>query len=53
MANMEAFLIQEGAYIDASLEEMNQEHGSVEGYIRAGLGLGQQEVRRLRDELLE
>jgi protein-tyrosine phosphatase len=53
MANMEAFLIQEGAYIDASLEEMTREHGSVEGYLREGLGLSQQEIGSLRDELLE
>jgi protein tyrosine/serine phosphatase len=53
MASKEAFLIQEGAYIDASPEEMIQEYGSVEGYVREGLGLSQQEISRLRDELLE
>ena len=52
MANIEAFLIQSGSYIDASKAEMIAEFGSVEDFIRGGLGLSQQEVEHLRDELL-
>jgi protein-tyrosine phosphatase len=53
MSNMKAFLIQQGSYIDASYDEMVEEYGSVEGYVREGLGLSEQDVGRLRDELLE
>jgi protein-tyrosine phosphatase len=53
MSNMEAFLIQGGSYIDASYDEMVKAYGSVENFIRDGLGLGDQEVDRLGDELLE
>ena len=53
MSNMEAFLIQHGSYIDASHDEMVAEYGSVEGFIREGLGLSQQEVSKLQDALLD
>jgi protein-tyrosine phosphatase len=53
MNNMEAFLVQHGSYIDASYDEMVAEYGSVGGYIREGLGLSDQDVQRLRDDLLE
>jgi protein-tyrosine phosphatase len=53
MSNMEAFLIQHGSYIDACYDEMVKEFGSVESFIRDGLGLNEQEVYQLRDELLE
>jgi protein-tyrosine phosphatase len=53
MSNMEAFLIQDGSYIDASYGEMVEEYGSVEGYVRDGLGLSGHELEWLRDELLE
>jgi protein-tyrosine phosphatase len=53
MSNMEAFLIQNGSYIDASYDEIVGEHSSLEDYIRDGLGLSEQEVQRLREELLE
>jgi protein-tyrosine phosphatase len=53
MSNMEAFLIQDGSYIDASYEEIVQEHGSVDKYVRDGLGLSEREVQQLREELIE
>ena len=53
MSNMEAFLIQHGSYIDASYDEMVKTYGSVDAFIRDGLGLSDQEINRLRDELLE
>ena len=53
ISNMEAFLIQQGAYIDASYDEMVKAYGSVDTFIRDGLGLSDQEINQLRDELLE
>lgn len=53
MTNIEAFLIQDGSYIDASFDEVVEEYGSVEGYIQIGLGFSQDEIWHLRDELLE
>lgn len=38
MNNMEAFLIQDGAYIDVSKAEMIDEFGSVNSYLTDGLG---------------
>jgi protein-tyrosine phosphatase len=53
MTNMEAFLIQQGSYIDASKSEMVDEYGSVDGYITEGLGLSDREIQQLCAELLE
>jgi len=53
MRNMEAFLIQQGAYIDASCDEMVRQYGTVDVYLRDGLGLDEQEIGQLRDELLD
>jgi protein-tyrosine phosphatase len=53
MANVEAFYRLEGHYIDAALEKAVEEYGSMEGFIRDGLGLTDDEVARLRDELLD
>ena len=53
MTNMEAFLIQNGSYIDASKSEMIDEYGSVASFFRDGLGLSQQEIENLHHELLE
>jgi protein-tyrosine phosphatase len=50
--NMEAFYRLQGAYIDASLEEAVQVHGSMEAYVRDGLGLTEEEIEVLRDQLL-
>jgi protein tyrosine/serine phosphatase len=53
MNNMEAFLIQTGPYIDASYNEMVDESGSIDGYIREGLGQTEADISRLESELLE
>lgn len=53
MTNMEAFYILEAAYIDATLDEINKQYGSMDQYLRRGLGLSDSEIQRLRDELLE
>lgn len=53
MTNVEAFYILDGTYIDALRDEILDRYGSMEGYLRAGLGLADEELRRLRNELLE
>ena len=50
--NMEAFYRLQGSYIDASLDEAIQEHGSMEAYIRNVLGITDDEIKQLRDQLL-
>ena len=52
-ANMEAFLIQDGSYIDASNDEFLTEFGSMAAYIQDGLGLKQQETLQLQETLLQ
>jgi protein-tyrosine phosphatase len=51
--NMDAFYILQGAYIDAALEQAIEEYGSMEAYIRDGLGITDEEVELLREQLLE
>jgi protein-tyrosine phosphatase len=51
--NMEAFYILQGAYIDAALEQAVEDYGSMESYVREGLGITDVEIERLRSELLE
>jgi len=53
MTNVEAFYVLDGPYIDGVLERAVEEYGSMEGYIRDGLGLTDEEIERLREELLE
>jgi protein-tyrosine phosphatase len=53
MANVEAFFVLDGSYIDGALEQAVADYGSVEGYVREGLGLSDEEIERLRSELLE
>jgi len=53
MTNVEAFYVLEGSYVDGSLERAVEAYGSMDGYIRDGLGLTDDEVERLRNELLE
>ena len=48
MRYMEAFLIQKGAYIDASYDEMVKEFGSLDDFYREGLGQGEALVRAVR-----
>jgi protein-tyrosine phosphatase len=51
--NMEAFYVLEGGYIDAALEQAVADFGSMEVFIRDGLGITDEEVEVLRRELLE
>ena len=53
MTNIEAFYKLEGHYIDGTLEMALEKYGSLDAYIREGLGLTEPEVQRLRTELLE
>lgn len=53
MTNADAFYILQGDYIDASLDEAVKRYGSMENYIRDGLGISDHEVQRLRSALLE
>ena len=52
MANMEAFLIQNGSYIDASQDEIVKGFGSLANYIQDGLGFSQQDLIQLQETLL-
>jgi len=51
--NMDAFYILQGAYLDAALDQAVVDYGSMEAYIRDGLGITDEEVDRLRSQLLE
>ena len=53
MTNIDAFYVLQPSYIDASLEEAVKQHGSMENYIRRGLGIEDKLVNQLRSELLE
>jgi protein-tyrosine phosphatase len=53
MTNVEAFYILDGSYIDGALQEAVDRYGSMEVYVREGLGLKDEEIERLRNELLE
>ena len=53
MGNREAFLIQAGPYIDARYNELVYEFGSVDVYIREGLGLSETDIYHLESALLE
>jgi len=53
MSNVEAFYILEGSYIDGALEEARKQYGSMDGYIRKGLGLSEEEIKALRVSLLQ
>lgn len=53
MTNIKAFYILQPEYIDASLDEVVKRYGSMENYIRDGLGITDQELNSLREQLLE
>lgn len=53
MTNINAFYILQPSYIDASLDEAVKRYGSMEKYIRNGLGMSTDEIESLRDSLLE
>ena len=51
--NIEAFYVLQGSYIDAALEQAITDYGSMQAYIRDGLGISDEEVLKLQKELLE
>jgi len=53
MTNVEAFYILDGAYIDGALDAAKLKYGSMDAYIREGLGLNTAEIEVLRSLLLE
>jgi protein-tyrosine phosphatase len=53
MTSIEAFMIQDGSYIDASRDAMVDRYGSIEGYLADGVGLDGTELGALREALLE
>ena len=53
MKNIKAFYILKPDYIDASLDEAVKQYGSMENYIRKGLGITDKELVSLREQLLE
>jgi protein tyrosine/serine phosphatase len=53
MTNVEAFYYLEGHYIDGTLEKAVEEYGSMDAYIRDGLGISDAGIEHLRAELLE
>jgi protein-tyrosine phosphatase len=53
MSNVEAFYILDGSYIDGALEQAVAEYGSMEDYIREGLGISDDEIEMLKNQLLE
>jgi protein-tyrosine phosphatase len=52
MTNINAFYILQPSYIDASLEEAVKQYGSMDNYIRDGLGVTDKELTSLREQLL-
>jgi len=53
MTNVKAFYILQPSYIDASRNEAVKQYGSMEQYIRDGLHVTEDELRRLRESLLD
>jgi protein-tyrosine phosphatase len=53
VTNMNAFYILQASYIDASMNEAINQYGSMDKYIRKGLGITDEELVRLREQLLE
>ena len=53
MTNIKAFYILQAEYIDASLDEAVKRYGSMDKYIRKGLGITDKELANLRNQLLE
>jgi len=53
MTNINAFYILDGSYIDATLDEAIKEYGSIDKYIREGLGLTEGEITSLRNIMLK
>jgi len=53
MSGANAFYVLDPSYIDASLDEAVAHYGSMDSYIREGLGISDDEVAHLRATLLE
>lgn len=53
VTNMNAFYVLQASYIDASLDEAVKNYGSMDSYIREGLGITEKELTALRQQLLE
>ena len=53
MTNIYAFYVLQPEYIDASLDEAVKQYGSMESYIREGLGITDKELASLREQMLE
>ncbi len=53
MTNINAFYILESSYIDATLDEIIKQYGSMDKYLHQGLGLSDAEIQQLQAELLE
>lgn len=53
MTNANAFYRLDGSYIDASLDEIKNQYGSMDRYLRKGLNLTDQNIARLRAALLD
>ena len=53
MTNINAFYILDGSYIDATLDEAIKEFGSIENYIRKGLGITDEEIKQLKSTYLK
>ena len=53
MTNIKGFYILEAEYIDASLDEAVKRYGSIDKYIREGLGVTDKELANLREQMLE
>ena len=50
---LEAFYLLEGKYIDATRDEVLKQYGSINNYLKEGLGLTDREVQALHQRLLE
>lgn len=51
--NIVAFYLLQGDYIDGTLEVIDQEYGTMDNYLKTGLGLSREEIDVLREQLLE
>lgn len=53
MSQVEKYYRLDGSYIDGSLERAVEEYGSMKNYIRDGLGISDETIEQLRNDLLE
>lgn len=51
-SDIKAFYLLEGGYIDASLEQAVKDYGSMENYIREGLGIDEITLNKIKSNLL-